>query len=365
MRAEFKTQTIELQGPTIEADFASLRPYLIVQPAEVLLGSGWDDEPGIDDEFKKNMRRDGRDLGQLIALLHLAKKPRLDGRENNRIVPHTRGTDALLVLPLGGSLPVHRAILGVRSSVLRGVLKRSDMVKNGRISIRVMTSQNLIPSVHVTGCRTITVLLLLHYIYTDNILAVWDSQRFHSSTVPNGGTSREIKDELETLGHLLNMPTLVHRLQNPLRQDVVSSVIADVRTLYDVETTTIRATPLDPLHPDVILSLADREVYCHSISLRCRTEFFSSFFDEAVWTERRIDANGVVRVNLQHLHWDVMQYVLRFICRGEDEEMFEYISSQDGTGPGASVDRLLDFMFRVLDAAVRLWPFCRLYFTDK
>lgn len=100
------------------------------------------------------------------------------------------------------------------------------------------------------------------------------------------------------------------------------------------------------LVPDIVLHLSDREVYCHSTVLRARSEFFADFFDEDEWTKRRWDANGVLSINMKHLEWRVMDYVLKFICFGEEGKMF------DSLGFLNTADDVLDFMFDVMAAAV-------------
>jgi hypothetical protein len=89
-------------------------------------------------------------------------------------------------------------------------------------------------------------------------------------------------------------------------------------------------------------------VFTHSSVIRSRTPFFAHFFDDEDWTRYRWD-NGMVTIDVKHLHWDVMQYVLRFICYGEEGQMFDEWSSNSG-----GVDGLVEFMFQVMAAAVRL-----------
>jgi hypothetical protein len=82
-----------------------------------------------------------------------------------------------------------------------------------------------------------------------------------------------------------------------------------------------------PLVPDVVLELADKDAYCHSVILRARSPIFASFFGLEDWTMKRWNADGMIRVNMRHLNWHVMQFVLRFMCCGDGIEMFDTLGT--------------------------------------
>lgn len=66
-------------------------------------------------------------------------------------------------------------------------------------------------------------------------------------------------------------------------------------------------------------------MYCHSVVLRARTPFFEAFFGEEEWTRERWDegGSGVLSVELRHLRWRGMEWVVRFMVCGEEEGMFD------------------------------------------
>ncbi|KAL4079841.1 hypothetical protein J3A83DRAFT_4086122, partial [Scleroderma citrinum] len=75
--------------------------------------------------------------------------------------------------------------------------------------------------------------------------------------------------------------------------------------------------------------------------------FFSAFFGDLDWTTHRRGCFGMVDVQMGHLEWGIMQFVLELICYGEEE-----LSNSLGTLN--TVDEVIEFMFRVLAAANEL-----------
>ncbi|KAF8886288.1 hypothetical protein BD779DRAFT_1673218 [Infundibulicybe gibba] len=92
-------------------------------------------------------------------------------------------------------------------------------------------------------------------------------------------------------------------------------------------------------------AFGDRDVLCHSVVLRARSEFFSDLFGDEAWTKNRWNTDGTIVINLKHLHYHEMEYVLLFLCCGHDREIF------DGLDFVQSLEELLDFMFNVIAAA--------------
>ncbi|KAI6101705.1 hypothetical protein EV401DRAFT_2201598 [Pisolithus croceorrhizus] len=103
----------------------------------------------------------------------------------------------------------------------------------------------------------------------------------------------------------------------------------------------------DPLAPDVALYLRDKVVYTHSVVLRARCPFFSAFFGDKDWTSRRRNQSGVIDIRMDHFDWEVMQFVLGFICFGE-EKFFDALDFLE------SADDVVEFMFRIVAAANEL-----------
>ncbi len=81
--------------------------------------------------------------------------------------------------------------------------------------------------------------------------------------------------------------------------------------------------------PNVVLHLVDHDVWMHSFVLHAQSPFFESFFLDEEWTQdwwkEEGNGHGLLHVDLCHLEWHSMQYVLRFMCCGEEAEMFEQL----------------------------------------
>ena len=46
-------------------------------------------------------------------------------------------------------------------------------------------------------------------------------------------------------------------------------------------------------------------------------------FDEKEWTAKRWSSHGVLTVKMKHLRWQVVSFVLRYMCAGEEDQLFE------------------------------------------
>ena len=143
----------------------------------------------------------------------------------------------------------------------------------------------------------------------------------------------EIKAEMQLLARILEMPLLAQAVEPPAKREPMPSMTADMRRLFEASQTQVQARRgSDPLAPDVVLQLRDRALRCHSAVLRARSPFFAAFFDDEVWTVNRWDEDGVVTVDLGHLSWRVIEFVVRFLCCGDDSEMFETLGAHRSTG---------------------------------
>ncbi|KAI5895724.1 uncharacterized protein SCHCODRAFT_02620198 [Schizophyllum commune H4-8] len=271
-----------------------------------------------------------------------------------------RGADMLVRLPNGDAYPVHSVVLAARSTVLRDILSSSRAVDSADLKglhidyaegkARSATQESAVPALEIRGCHALTVLILLRYLYTDDLLAVWDP-RIATGLGRIDGLGLDlgvVKPQLRALAQLLDLPKLARALESPAKRVPEASLASDLRALYaPTNGFTLSKEPNALLRPDVVLQFKDREVTCHSAVLRCRTDYFAAFFDEAVWTERRKGEEGAIVLDMRPFRWEVMQYVLKYVYCGE-HELF-------GTFDFAhNVDELIDFIFEVISAANEL-----------
>lgn len=268
-------------------------------------------------------------------------------------IANFHGADVMIHLPSGITFPTHRVILGARSRTLRTVLDGSTVIhdKPSNISLKFL---NTGPAyLNINGCQPISVLILLTFLYSDELLPVWDprvsaalGKRLKDFKI----NPAQIKLDLRSLAELLDLPILAFALESPVKRVPPPSLGAAMQDLFQLVQTPREHVPLrSALGHDVVLQLADKDIYCHSAILRARSVFFASFFDGEVWTTKRWDVNGVIFIDMKHLDWRVMEYVLRFICCGIEEEMFHSLDF------AVSVEEALDFMFDVMATAVSLF----------
>ena len=279
----------------------------------------------------------------------------------------------LLVHILGGTeprIPAHRVILAARSRVLREVLSGKKGVgakAAGGSSVRLVLAKEKdkaaqpggrTPSpwstparLTVSGAHPLTVLILLRYLYADELTAIWD-WRVAGAGALKGAFERlkvrpaQVKAELQALAGALELREMEQALEGAFKREVRETLARDLgRVEAEVCEALTKVAAEDPMRPDIVLLLADREVSAHSVVLRARSPFFRAFFDEEVWTVNRWTAEGTIRVDLRHMRWREVRYVVRYLY-GADAEMFDALEDV------ASVEELVDAVFGIMSVAV-------------
>ncbi len=314
LKVDFSPQRIKLRGNSIAQDLATVFPPLAAvqsgnaSPLSTVFPGFLDGDD--DDECDIHLADDLRRLLSLSGVLTSKKGPISSWYlEGSARLPH--GADILILVQSAKQyLPAHSTILAARSPRLHSLLHGGPTLLDAtsKSALRVVTTAGHRCLV-VTHFHPMTVLILLDYIYSDRVLAIWDRRL----SLPQFDCNR-IKSELQLLARLLDLSALTKVLYSATKVVPEPTMVKDMSALFLVSK-----------HPDadVILQFQDQDVYCHSVILRSRTVFFADFFNEEDWTKKRRDARGVITVNMKHLKWHCMQYVLRFMCCGEDIEMFE------------------------------------------
>jgi inhibitor of Bruton tyrosine kinase len=339
LRVDHSPKPIDIRGNTISQDLATVRPYLSMylgeRPKSQLSHHQSPDPFAVADEEVEDISVDDdiRKLLQLLDILVYEKKARLESdpfiaTPDEDCFPHD--ADVLVCTASGAVFPAHRVILGARAWRLRAVLEDSKIIQDGdlKISIRLSNAKSAstarrLTRIEFNGCQPISVLIFLHYIYSDDLLAIWD-RRVSIALEQHLRKLRikplTIKSELLALVTALELHHLAQAIQSPAKRIPAPSMARAMEDLFQaVQNPVPKQSAL--IH-DVVLQLSDKDVLCHSAVLRARSAFFADFFDGEVWTVKRRDANGVIVVDMKHLKWHVMEYVLRFVCCGGDEEMF-------------------------------------------
>ena len=426
LRVDYRPREIEVRGGGMEEDLSGVRPFMAMD-------LGLEEEREREGCLKKKQRRAGRsddststlgtlddvqdlaggadesddvpiqrDIGTLLDLIEVLghekeRRKRGVGEEEGvgGVQLDTRfrhGADTILSTTKEGAVFLaHRVVLAARSSVFRRVLAGKGVQSQSGITLRLLATTPTSKAkakaksnpthLSISGCHPFSILILLQYLYSDDLPAIWDRRVYtiiEKQLAAAGISHTQVKVDLKALAGLLELPLLAYALEWPSKRVPEQSLRRDLGRVFDeanlnlglyervIESDVDEAQ--DPLAPDVVLQLADRDVRCHSLLLRARSELFRSFFEEGEWTEKRWSGGGIIRIDLKHLGWNVMEYVLRYILRGEEDGLFEKLGVCAFFAGmclmmmcflefASTVDNLLDFMFDVMGAAVsRLCP---------
>jgi hypothetical protein len=180
-------------------------------------------------------------------------------------------------------------------------------------------------TVVVRGCLPTTILLLCHYLYTDKVVAIWDRRVTLAIMGRYGGlqiNTSTVKDELRRLAspRSLQLPFLEIAAQSAGKVSPAPSLGRDLVHMFD------KAQDGDDKGHDVVIKLSDRQVKAHSVALRARSLYFSTFFEEECWTTERLNKkSGVIEVDLSQFNYRPMSYLFRYLYSDVSAEIFDDI----------------------------------------
>jgi hypothetical protein len=216
-------------------------------------------------------------------------------------------------------------------------------------------------------------LLVLHYLYSDDIPAFWDRRvgsLVGEQLALEGYTIPTLKDEVKHLARILRLEPLNDILILSSQRSPKPSMSHHLGTLFDEAQNELASKAIHrgfryPLVHDVLLELSDHKVACHSAILRARSPLFASFLDDEEWTAQRW-VGGLLVADFKHLSWRPMSFVFKYLYENQEEAMFDSISKLsllDGEyllhslifcHPDFTdtVDEYLDFVFAVLSCSV-------------
>ena len=329
LRIDYEPPPVHVVGTTLGTDMAAIAPYTCddvkeklrssISPAQVSLT-----EDDVEDAMILN---DIETLANLLNVLDAQLRNESSGKAMPIRAPH--GADIAIRVGTGVEVPAHRLILASRCKPLQAVLTDNATLEDTHSGLLISFQASPTPILGyllVAGVSPLPFLILLHYLYSDNLLTPWDrrigsvfSEQFeHLGIFPV-----QVKSELTILARVLEIRELSLALGSVVKRMPVSTLPGDCQQLFDQAQSDCslvlrRDTRVDALAPDVALHLGDRVVYTHSVILRARCPFFSAFFGDPEWTIHRRDRYGVVDVRLGHLEWKAMEFVLKFVCIGEE-----------------------------------------------
>ena len=352
LRVDFRPNAIPIVGNTLAQDLSTMEPFIRV-------GNGSKERStaaptlDVDDAEEEDDREDGDlrlDVAKLRTLINTWKLEKKRPSVYTQRLPN--GADTLITLGKL-SFPAHRAVLSARSNSLLEVIG-GGLITDGNLTAKLLPSKpghglgvSKITCLKMDGINPLSLLILLHYLYSDEVLAIWDRRINIALAADRQGLPIDaslIKSDLQTLSRALDLPALENVLRAPVRRIPTPTAPRDFAALFNLAQAD-RPSVTQALRPDVLLEFADRHVWTHSVILRSRSDFFAGMFGSKEWTERRWTAEGVLKVDCRHLKWHVMEYVVMFVVCGEDKGMFDVLDFCQ------TADDVLEYMFHVMGAA--------------
>ncbi|KAG8704097.1 hypothetical protein FRC08_002453 [Ceratobasidium sp. 394] len=337
LRTDAVIEPLVVEGKSLAEDIGEMQPYLAAL-GQADVGSdpsAVDGEGDEEDEESEGIVGDVR-LAERLCLVVEGGGVKV---ELDHHVLH--GADMMVVGAVG--VPAHRAVLLARCQAFRGVLAGKNVSEEG-LTIKYSKETG---ALSISGCHALSVLVLLSYLYSDNVCAIWD--RRVSIPVAAGLSNikaqpMSIRSDMQRLARALDLPALRHAVETIGKRTPAPTLDADFTHLFDSAQTLGQSI----LPHDISLDLADRSILCHSVVLRAQSPFFAAFFDEPEWTRERWNEQGIICVDLKHLEWKAMRYVVRYMCCGAGVELFDDVDFVK------SADELIDFVFSVMSAANEL-----------
>lgn len=314
IRVDAKPTPIALRGPTLEDDLGMLQPHIQRYEhqftAEDFQALGRE----VDDDEDEGANPVVRDTAMAIKLCTILSRW---GDSTESLFSWSEpllGSDVLI--SVGDlAMPAHSLILSMRIPALRPLLSGKT-----RTVDRFTRDDDAITA---DVCHPLVVLLLLQYVYTDDVAAVWDARvsralqdKFASLALPHG----QIKSDLRALATSLGLGRLAVVLESAGKVPMPQRTLPrDMRDFFEQTHASVTKGTTD-----VTLRLADRDVHCSSIVLRSRCPVFEAMFADVEWTAQRLHG-GRIEVDMSHLKWRPMRLVFRYLHEGTDDDLFDYL----------------------------------------
>lgn len=321
IRTDAKAPAVQLKGPTLEDDLFLLQPHFR-RFHHQMTADDFDRERAKirveEDEEDESTNSVTNDTAVAIRMCTVLDRWKRD--DSDSLFSWSEpllGSDIWLVAG-GHEVPAHSIVLSVRVPAFRQLLQGHKLVglKTARDSsgIKIVTQAR----------HPLTVLLLLQYIYTDEVAAIWDARvartvqdKFKDQKIPIA----DVKSDLKSLADALGLQPLSTILNSASKVPNPKKTLSDDLLSFFAST---HAAPSPPAACDMALVLADREVACSSVLLRSRCPFFEAMFEDRDWTAPREEDGGRVVIHMKHLKWRPMNLVFKYLHGGKEDDLFDY-----------------------------------------
>ncbi|WVQ71777.1 hypothetical protein IAR50_001318 [Cryptococcus sp. DSM 104548] len=352
VRVDARPTPIKLAGNVLEDDLGRLQPHFARLSNQMtaedfermegarLRGKHSEEEEEEEEESTNSINRDSALALKLCTILDRWRANDIDS-----LFAWSEplfSSDCHLVIQ-GLAIPAHSVVLSLRAPKIAQLL--AGRYQSSRLSL---SAYNSTPAIAIDACHPLVGLLLLHYLYADEVVALWDARvarviqaKYTCEPIPIS----EIKNDLKALAEELDLKPFASVLAYAAKQPLPQRTLPLNLSSFFSHTSTLPPSSDSPC--DVRIILADKEVSCASVILRARCPFFEAMFGDRDWTSERRNKEGAVSVNMKHLKWTSMKLVFKWMYEGSEDDLFDYLH-QD------TLDGFLDFVFEVLATATEL-----------
>jgi len=241
-------------------------------------------------------------------------------------------------------IPVHSFLLKARSRVMRSALTEFQETYYYSIPdvVSIEYGQDGQVRVQFHGADFLTLVNLVFYLYTDNVVDVW---HYTSQALPSAARYRAVRVELMKIASHLELRQL---------ERAVRVMVDPARSLsHDMEAAVLDSDFFSDA--DVLIELADgAELAAHSTLLCTRCPFFDGLFNGragGIWMSSRrtaADENAeAVKVDLKHIEVRVFEMVLRHLYADTGDELFDDVVTK-------TCEELIDLVIDVMSVANEL-----------
>ena len=241
-------------------------------------------------------------------------------------------------------IPIHTFMLKARSCIMRQALAAFETTYYFSIPhiLSVEYGSDGQVTAQFQGADLLTILNLVFYLYTDNVIDVW---HYASKTPRLASRYRQVRTDLMKIATALQMPQL---------ERAARVMVDPTSTLHlNFETAICDADFFQDA--DLLIELADdAEMPAHSVLLCARCPFFEGMFNgraSGQWMAHRRDIaerrSEVIPVDLKHMDAQVFQLVLRHIYADTCDELFDQVCTRDQ-------EEFIDLLIDVMSAANEL-----------
>lgn len=218
-------------------------------------------------------------------------------------------------------VPVHEFILAGRSSVLRKALHEFRYKHKASVPelLTIMKDNDGQSRILFQGFDSLTIMNLAFFLYTDNVLDVWQDAR----SSQNASRFRQVRTEVIRMATHLDLPAL---------ERAAVLMIRPVRSMKG----DFAAALSDPAFfesGDVVIELSGGQVTAHSQFICQRCPFFNALFNGrsgGKWlSSRRKTPSERVHVDLKHIDPSIFEFVLRYMYADVDDRLFDEVRTKD------------------------------------